>query len=247
MKKNEGISQIFSDEEIMESIEGFNCGWGHHLCNPGTDFRKAWIYEKCYMLRRVDSNINRIISARKKRITANPDITNNCRSKVCGGCIDFPKQINFDPRRIFTFYCPKYDIENLCSFRAISYYCDSLHKFLLHLSLDQIDFDLLMEIEGICQEIYKKTYMLVGVHNKAIATEAVYINGPGPRSRAVGQWALDDAYKVLEKYGGIKGYKSLPYGEKKPIRDEIERKLKSKDPRNIYNILKKLEKYEQRS
>lgn len=244
MKKDEVRSQIFSDEEIMKSMEGYHSGWGHDLCDPGTDFREAWIWEKCYMLTRAAMEINIIIFDNKKFITANPDIRSNCQSKICGGCIDFPKQISFDPRKIFSFYCPKYDIENLCSFRAISYYCDSLYKFLPHLSLDQIDFDLLMEIEGICQEIYKKTFMLVGIHNNTVAMQAQHINGPGQRSRDAGRWALDDACKVLEKYGGIQGYKSLPYGKKKPIRDEIERKLKSKDPRNIYNILKKLEKNE---
>jgi hypothetical protein len=237
MKKDKDDFQTY-----LAAAEGACSGWGHEPCDGGTDFRQAWIYEKCYMLFRAAMEINMIISATKDRIPVNADMAQNCRSKACGGCIDFPKQINFDPRRIFSFYCPKYHIENLCSFRAISYYCDSLKKYLLHLSLDGINVDFLMEIEVICQEIYKKTFILAGAHNKAVAVKAQYIKGPGATSRERGKGKRKLATDILKAYGGIQGYDARPRGFKKPVREKIEKKLELADPQTVYKILKDLRK-----
>ncbi len=52
--------------------------------------------------------------------------------------------------------------------------------------------------------------------------------------------SIKEAKKILEKIGGITGYDALGYGKKKPITDEIEKKLKLKDKRHVYNILNKI-------
>ncbi|OPY88819.1 MAG: hypothetical protein A4E71_00215 [Smithella sp. PtaU1.Bin162] len=67
-----------------------------------------------------------------------------------------------------------------------------------------------------------------------------YRNGPGAASREVGEWKIEKACKVLEKYGGYWGYKSLPYGGKTPVREEIQKAIKAKDIRNVDNIIKKI-------
>ncbi len=67
-----------------------------------------------------------------------------------------------------------------------------------------------------------------------------YRHGPGASSTQVGRWAMDGARKVLEKYGGYKGYKALPHGGKRPVIEEIAKAINAKDNRNVYNIIKKI-------
>ena len=226
------------DDVLREVID---LGTFHDPCGEGTDFRKAWIREKRYMMRRVVSEIGNIISTTKNRIPVNEDAVKNCRWLVCGGCIDHPKQIHFYPGQMFSFYCPKYNTKNLCSFRAISYYCDGLCDFLHKLNVDAIDMDFLMELEGICQEIYKKTFMLAGIHNKTVAVKAQYIKGPGAKRRAEGEETLRIAMTVLVKCGGIAGYDSLSRGRKKPFRAAIKKECLLEE-RHVYRILNKIRK-----
>jgi hypothetical protein len=67
-----------------------------------------------------------------------------------------------------------------------------------------------------------------------------YKRGPGANSQEIGRWSMDTALKILEKYGGYKGYKALPRGEKGPVVDEIAKAIRAKDRRNIYNIIRKI-------
>ena len=67
-----------------------------------------------------------------------------------------------------------------------------------------------------------------------------YREGPGAASREAGEWTMDVARKVLEKYGGYPGYKALPYGRREPVIDEIATAIRAKDKRNVYTIIKKI-------
>lgn len=64
--------------------------------------------------------------------------------------------------------------------------------------------------------------------------------GPGATSAESGKWTLDKAIKVLDKYGGCQGYEALPRGKKKAVREEIEKAIKARDPRNVHNIINKI-------
>jgi len=64
-------------------------------------------------------------------------------------------------------------------------------------------------------------------------------SGAGAASREAGEWTLNEASKVLERYGGIAGYKALPHGKKKAVIDEIATAIKAKDIRNVYILLNK--------
>jgi len=76
---------------------------------------------------------------------------------------------------------------------------------------------------------------------KEEARQQHYIDGAGAKSKREGKDSLDIALMLLEKCGGIKGYDALPRGEKKHIRETIEKGCLL-DERQVYNILKILKR-----
>lgn len=217
-------------------------GIGHERYEPGTDFRLMWKWEKCYLLDWIILECCTIISSTEEKKLPqhikSPD-SKNCK-KYCMGCRYFPKPIHFDPDRIFSLYCPKHDINNLCSFLSMQYYCDKLYDFLRGIGIDEITEDLFQEVEAICNLIGKKVYKLAGLHNKALAIKELHINGPGAASRVSGETTIKRAIEILEKHGGIDGYDNLPRGQKVKVIDTIEKTLNLDDPRHVYNILNKI-------
>lgn len=81
---------------------------------------------------------------------------------------------------------------------------------------------------------------LIELLEKARQRKENYVKGPGQASKEIGEEGVNRALTVLEKCGGIAGYDGLPIGQKKPITDEIEKKCRFKEPRQVYNILKKI-------
>lgn len=148
----------------------FESGVGHDGYESGTDLRLMWKWEKRYMLDWIILDCCKIISPTKK-----PD-SKDCK-KYCMGCRYFPQPIHFDPERIFSLYCPEYDVNNLCSFLAMQYYCDKLYEFLRDIGIDEITNDLFQEVEAICNLISKKVYMLMGVHDEVLVKKESQMPG----------------------------------------------------------------------
>ena len=96
------------------------------------------------------------------------------------------------------------------------------------------------ELAKVNVELAKVNVELAKVITKNDVKKVHYQEGPGKASADIGDENIKRARKVLEKYGGITGYRQLPRGQKKPIRDEIEKKCKYKDSRNVYTILNKI-------
>ena len=91
-----------------------------------------------------------------------------------------------------------------------------------------------------CEEIVRcKASEAIGYWTAKLERQMAYAN-QGANSRELGDMSIKEAEKILEKFGGIVGYSALGYGKKKPITDEIEKKLKFKDKRQVYNILKQI-------
>lgn len=80
----------------------------------------------------------------------------------------------------------------------------------------------------------------LGAYRIVVSKKRKYKRIQGANSKEVGDLSKNEAKKILEKYGGIQGYGSLGYGQKKPVKDEIQSKLKFKDDRQVFNILKEL-------
>lgn len=154
----------------------FESGVGHDGYEPGTDLRLMWKREKRYMLNRIVLDCCKIISPAEDHLPTKKPDSKDCK-KYCMGCRYFPRPIHFDPERIFSLYCPKYDVNNLCSFFAMQYYCDKLYEFLRDISIDEITNDLFREVEATCNLISKKVYMLMGVHDEALAKKESQMPG----------------------------------------------------------------------
>ena len=93
----------------------------------------------------------------------------------------------------------------------------------------------------LCEEILRcKASEAIGYWTAKLERQIAYANNQGANSRELGDMSIKEAKKILEKIGGITGYDALGYGKKKPITDEIEKKLKLKDKRHVYNILNKI-------
>lgn len=80
----------------------------------------------------------------------------------------------------------------------------------------------------------------IGYWTAQLEKRIAYASNQGANSKELGDMSIKEAKKILEKIGGITSYDALGYGKKKPITDEIEKKLKLKDKRHVYNILKKI-------
>ena len=89
-------------------------------------------------------------------------------------------------------------------------------------------------------EISRRSREAIGYWSARSERKISFARNQGANSHQVGQWNADRAVKILQKYGGIDGYDSLKRGEKKKVIDEIEKAVKAKDVRNIYNILNKI-------
>ncbi|MDA8126075.1 MAG: Arm DNA-binding domain-containing protein [Deltaproteobacteria bacterium] len=85
---------------------------------------------------------------------------------------------------------------------------------------------------------------LAEANAKEAARRVNYQQNQGRASADVGTGNIKRAQKVLEKCGGIDGYQKLSQGQKKPIRDEIEKICRYKDSRNVYNLIKKIKQLE---
>lgn len=138
------------------------------------------------------------------------------------------------------------DYKDLSCFRIIGDDCDDLLDFLKN-AKKLSSYILTYLFMGIIYDIERRFYYLIGYHRKKYERSEVYKNGPGQASAAVGKWTLIEAEKVLQAYGGIKGYDTLPRGQKSPVRDKIARAIKDPDGRNVFNVLKKMRKKQEQN
>lgn len=88
--------------------------------------------------------------------------------------------------------------------------------------------------------ITEKSYEALGYWSRKSEIKISAARIQGAMSKEIGDLSVKEAEKILEKFGGIVGYSALGYGQKKPLTDEIAQKLKLKDKRHVYNILKKI-------
>ena len=93
---------------------------------------------------------------------------------------------------------------------------------------------LLNELEDCSDTVLREANLAAGYWSEKIKQ--------GKNSAELGQWSMERAKKVLEKYGGIVGYEKLGYGKKTKVIEELADELKFDDVRQVYNILKKLRK-----
>lgn len=130
--------------------------------------------------------------------------------------------------------------DDYTSIRIIGYDANTLCNLLLNLvELSSIDSNDFMAVEETVSRLIERWNFFYGYQAKCEAVKIPYIEGPGTASREAGQWTMDAAYNVLEKYGGYLEYKALPRGEKKHVTEKIQEKLKAKDIRNVHNIINK--------
>ena len=145
----------------------------------------------------------------------------------------------------FQFEFAPFDFNDIISLRTISYDANNLYEiFSNDVELTSIDNHDFIAIEKAVSTLSERYNFFSGFQLKGFAVREPYINGPGVASREAGTWSLNTARKVLEKYGGLAGYRALPHGKKKPVREEIEKAIKAKDPRNVHIILNKIESLE---
>jgi hypothetical protein len=96
------------------------------------------------------------------------------------------------------------------------------------------------QVQGWIDRVTAVLTWIDGRYALRLERKELYETGPGATSAQAGKWTMDAVRKVLEKYGGYRGYKALPYGRRGPVIDEIATAIKAKDGRNVYNIIKKI-------
>ncbi len=135
------------------------------------------------------------------------------------------------------------NLAEFCFFIAMlyaAYYCG-----------DEGDIEYSKVLDFFDTTISKKSHEAIGHWTPKLNKGMSYVNSQGRNSLEVGQCTINIAKDVLTKYGGIKAYDNLPRGEKKKLREEIEKAIiesKSKADkskalnveRNVYNILNKI-------
>jgi hypothetical protein len=137
-------------------------------------------------------------------------------------------------------FSPARQPQSVIDLRIVHYDAGRLLKLLEKVEILSIEKDDFIMIEWAVRTLAFLRGECSGWSSQWAQKKDQYINGPGETSRSAGQWTLNEVVKVLEKYGGITGYKALPRGKKKPVRDEIEERIKAKDPRNVHILLNKL-------
>jgi len=101
---------------------------------------------------------------------------------------------------------------------------------------DEDDIELLKVLDIFETTISKKSHEAIGYWTHKLP----YVNSQGQNSLEVGQWTMNIAKDVLEKYGGIKDYDKVPRGKKVKVIEEIREAAQFKDERQVYKILNKL-------
>ena len=85
--------------------------------------------------------------------------------------------------------------------------------------------------------VVAKSHETLGYWTRKLEMSTTAARTGGEASRVDGETNENRIREILEEHGGISGYDTLGYGLKKPVRDEIEKKLKFRDARRIYSIL----------
>ena len=145
-----------------------------------------------------------------------------------------------DTIKPFRFTLASIDFRNTESLAIVGIDVAVLLCFLEKVELSSLDHADFMAIEWVVSDVQQRVYIIQGYRLRQMQARQPYIDGPGANSSEAGQWSTEETRTILEKYGGYSGFAALPYGEKKPVMEEIEKKLKSKDMRNIFKILNKI-------
>lgn len=134
----------------------------------------------------------------------------------------------------------KLKINNENSLLGLSFACLALHVFFT-LQCQSLQNNKLYKFDVIESLLANKSSEALGYWTAKLERKISAKNIQGAMSKELGEMSMKRTEEILEKYGGIDGYSSLKkYGQKKVVREEIGDKLKLKDHRQVYNILKKL-------
>lgn len=167
----------------------------------------------------------------------------------CPGCETFTEWIEKHPDTVKPFHfvpTPLYwaSRDFATSEKVLKYEAHRLAKLLKKVDLSSLDGNDFDAIEDTVERVGSFAAFFdgysCGYEERVMDAKWPYKIGPGASSREAGLWTLNAARKVLEKYGGVPGYKALPRGKKKPVMEEIGKAIKAKDPRNIHNIINKI-------
>lgn len=140
----------------------------------------------------------------------------------------------------FLFMNTPYDIENPATLSNIRQDCCEFIDHIKCLDISKMDVKKFEEIENGIAYRARFVFLMMGYQVSKHRRKVTYEEGPGTMSRELGETTIQRSIEVLAKYGGIDGYRNLPRGKKDEVRNAIEKKLNLKDPRHVYNILKKI-------
>ncbi|KQC08178.1 MAG: hypothetical protein APR62_05205 [Smithella sp. SDB] len=135
-----------------------------------------------------------------------------------------------------------YDIEEQKSLRNFADACFLIALLYLPYCYENDgNIESLRGLEYLDNTISKKSNEAIGYWTLKVNKAMSYVNSQGQNSIEIGQCNIGIAKDVLKKYGGVEAYDALSRGKgKKEIREAIEKAIKAKDEKSVYNILNKI-------